>query len=103
MFTHPELKKMVAAVARKQDSNVVDLAQIESDVRFGIVEQAIDGARELQQAINAGCEGADLIPADLIERILQALERAWRKEHARDPRRAAHRAARGVRKIRGAK
>jgi hypothetical protein len=109
MKTHPKFREIVAAVAREQGDDVVDLTQIEADVRIAITQKAIDEVWELF--------GAGLIPAELGEEMLQHLEdklndwifqklttsfppedRALRAAHL-----AAHRAARGVRKSAGRK
>lgn len=105
---HPKLQKIVAAVAREQGGGVVDLAQIESDVRIAILQRAIEETWEFF--------GAGLIPAETGEQMLQHLERKLDEEVIQrlnlDPpedralhaaRLAEHRAARGVRKARGAK
>jgi uncharacterized protein with ATP-grasp and redox domains len=106
---HPELRKIAAAVAREQGGNVVDLAQIEADVRISIAQNAIDEVWELF--------GAGIIPAELGEEMLRLLENKlniWifqklttslppEDRALQAARLAEHRAARGVRKVRGAK
>jgi hypothetical protein len=98
------LQKIVAAVAREQGGNVVDLAQVKRNTRIVILRLAIE---EVWQAFDAG-----LIEADPAEEMLRYLEAKLSDEmifrrpsiaelRAMQP--AAHRAARGVRKIRGAK
>jgi hypothetical protein len=108
MSIHPKLRKIVAAVAREQGGNVVHLADVETDVRGAIMLNAIDAVWELF--------GAGLIEADLAEEMLQHIERKLDDEFVqrtifgtaaeraeRHAQLAAHRAARGVRKVRGAK
>jgi hypothetical protein len=106
---HPKLQKIVAAVAREQGGNVVDLAQIEADVRIAIAQNAIDEVWELF--------GAGIIPAELGEEMLRHLENKlniWifqklttslppEDRALQAARLAGHRAARGVKKVRGAK
>jgi hypothetical protein len=104
---HSKVRKLVAAVAHAQGNKVVDLAQIENGVRIAILERAIE---EIWQAFDAG------LPAEIAEPALQALEqtqdealiealglgpRSIAELRAAQP--AEHRAARGVRKVRGAK
>jgi hypothetical protein len=94
-----KLGKIVAAVARAQGGNIVDLAQIESDVRIAILQRAIEEVWEYF--------GAGLIPAELAEQALQAFESKLLEEFIQQPiftreqhaRLAAHRAARGMRKV----
>jgi hypothetical protein len=97
------LQKIVAAVAREQGNNIVDLAQIESDVRIAILQRMIE---KVWQAFGAG-----LIEADPAEQMLRSFEDKLFVEMIERPPpvaeqnkwRSAHRAARGVRKVRGAK
>lgn len=98
-----QLKKITAAIARAQDGNVVDLARIESDARTAVLQWAIE---RVWQAF-----GAELIEADAAEQMLRRLEEKVFVELLRPPsiaecraaQPAAHRAARGVKKVRGAK
>jgi hypothetical protein len=106
--TNPKLKKIIAAVARERGGNVVDLVKIEGDVRIAILQRAIEEIWE-------GLDRYDLDPGlvEIADRLLPDLECALheeiisrliagnpREEHARL---AEHRAARGIRKVRGAK
>jgi hypothetical protein len=106
MFTQPKLKKIVAAVAREQGGNLVDLAQIECDVRVAILLGAID-------EVWVGLERCDFDPTlvEIADRLLPRLEHTLLEEIIQQPistreqhaRLAAHRAARNVKKVRGAK
>jgi hypothetical protein len=103
------LQKIEAAAARLQGGDVVDLAQAKSDVRQGLFQLAIDDVWEFF--------GAGLMSAEIAEQILQDLEHKQLEERLKEllrqsdahfanlnrTRLAAHRAARGVRKVRGAK
>ena len=102
------LQKMEAAAGREQGGDVVDLVRAKRDTRIAILHLAIE---EVWDAFAAGLE------ADLAEQMLRELEDRlnsevlWSLMHslpiadrrADEERHAAHRAARGVRKIRGAK
>jgi hypothetical protein len=69
-----EMRKQVAAVAREQGGAVVDLPQIESDVRVATMQLAIDN---IWKNFAAVADAVDPIPAEyveLTERTLQALE-----------------------------
>ena len=119
MSTHPKMQKLVAAVARTQGGKFVDLPQIESDVRITVCQRAIDEVWELFDAIETALgegelsqdEGATF--TELMERTLRLLESKldeevfrrlfFNSDRDRHTRLAAHRAARGVRKVRGAK
>jgi hypothetical protein len=91
------LQKMVTAVAREQ-GGVVDLDKVKRDIRIAFLLNGIDGA--------------GLIEADKAEEILRDLEGKLVVEtmfsqptiaEMRAAQPAEHRAARGVRKVRGAK
>jgi hypothetical protein len=106
--TNPKLKKIVAAVARERSGKVIDLVQIEGDVRIAILQRAIEQIWE-------DLDRYDLDPGlvEIADRLLPDLERMLHEEIisrliAGDPREeharlARHCAARGVRKVRGAK
>ena len=100
------LQKLEAACARGQDGDVVDFTRAKHDARLLLLHLTIE---EVWQGFAAG------VDADIAEKALQHLEAklneevAWRICHPlsiaemRAAQPAAHRAARGVRKIRGAK
>jgi hypothetical protein len=102
------MQKLETAFARAQGDGVVDLARAKSDTRIAILHFAIE---EVWDAFAAG------VDADIAEKALQHLEARlnsevfWSLTHslpiadrrADEERHAAHRAARGVRKVRGAK
>jgi len=100
------LQKMEAAAGREQGGDVVDLVRAKRDTRVAILHLAIE---EVWRAFGAG------VDADIAEKALQYLEAkldeevAWRLCHPlsiaemRAAQPAAHRAARGVKKVRGAK
>jgi len=105
---HPKLQKLVAVAAREQGGDVVDLDRAERDVRIAVCQVAIE---EVWEAFGAG-----LIEADPAEEMLRNLEYRLFCEavfgrpsiqpsiaEMRAAQPAAHRAARGVRKVRGAK
>jgi hypothetical protein len=104
------IQRLITAVARKQGGDVVDLTQAKSYVHIAILQLAIEEVWEYF--------GAGLIEADPAEQMLRSLEdksdqlvgeaicRLYRPPSIAEMRAAqpaAHRAARGVRKVRGAK
>jgi hypothetical protein len=102
-MSHPKVRELVAAVARAQAGDVVDLSQIESKVRMDVLQRAIE---EVWEMVDAGFpaeraeQALQLLKGKLIEEIIERPLFTAREENARL---AMHRAARGVRKVRGAK
>lgn len=113
-----EMRKLVAAVARAQGGDVVDLPQIERDVRIAVPLALIDYLWERLAVALAALEDAGKDPAKILrltEAALQSLEseldaaiiskllRPPSIAEMQNAQPAEHRAARGVRKVRGAK
>lgn len=107
MTMHPVFKKMITSIARGQEGDVVDLAAAEREARIVILRSLLDW---LWGTIATNIDAFDL---DVAERVLRGLEDQAIIEtlglnpptiaECRAAQPITHRAARGVRKVRGAK